>query len=162
MNKVYLLIGGNMGDRMANLAEAIHLINQKIGPIQLTSSIYETAAWGNTNQPDFLNQALMLETLLDAETMMHQLLNIEIGMGRKRDIPMGPRTIDLDIVYFNDLVIENELITIPHPKIAERRFVLMPLAEIAPQFLHPVLNKTNEVLLKDCGDSLAVYKKTNI
>ena len=162
MNKVYLLIGGNMGDRMANLTQAIHLINQEIGPIQLTSSIYETAAWGNTNQPDFLNQALMLETLLDAETMMHQLLNIEIGMGRKRDIPMGPRTIDLDIVYFNDLVIENELITIPHPKIAERRFVLMPLAEIAPQFLHPVLNKTNEALLKDCGDSLAVYKKTNM
>ena len=92
MNKVYLLIGGNMGDRMANLAEAIHLINQEIGPIQLTSSIYETAAWGNTNQPDFLNQALMLETLLDAETVMRQLLNIEIGMGRKRDIPMGPRT----------------------------------------------------------------------
>ena len=162
MNKVYLLIGGNMGDRMANLAEAIHLINQEIGPIQLTSSIYETAAWGNTNQPDFLNQALMLETLLDAETVMRQLLNIEIGMGRKRDIPMGPRTIDLDIMYFNDLVIDNELITIPHPKIAERRFVLMPLAEIAPQFLHPVLNKTNEALLKDCGDSLAVYKKTNI
>jgi 2-amino-4-hydroxy-6-hydroxymethyldihydropteridine diphosphokinase len=162
MNKVYLLIGGNMGDRMANLAEAIHLINQEIGPIQLTSSIYETAAWGNTNQPDFLNQALMLETLLDAETVMRQLLNIEIGMGRKRDIPMGPRTIDLDIMYFNDLVIDNELITIPHPKIAERRFVLMPLAEIAPQFLHSVLNKTNEALLKDCGDSLAVYKKTNI
>jgi len=162
MNKVYLLIGGNMGDRMANLAQAIHLINQEIGPIQLTSSIYETAAWGNTNQPDFLNQALLLETLLDAETVMHQLLNIEIGMGRKRDIPMGPRTIDLDIIYFNDLVIENELITIPHPKIAERRFVLMPFAEMAPQFLHPVLNKTNEALLKDCGDSLAVYKKTNI
>ena len=162
MNKVYLLIGGNMGDRMANLAEATHLINQEIGPIQLTSSIYETAAWGNTNQPDFLNQALMLHTSLDAEKVMHQLLNIEIGMGRKRDIPMGPRTIDLDIMYFNDLVIDNELITIPHPKIAERRFVLMPLAEIAPQFLHPVLNKTNEALLKDCGDSLAVYKKTNI
>jgi 2-amino-4-hydroxy-6-hydroxymethyldihydropteridine diphosphokinase len=162
MNKVYLLIGGNMGDRMANLAQAIHLINQEIGPIQLTSSIYETAAWGNTNQPDFLNQALMLETSLDAETLMHQLLNIEIGMGRKRDIPMGPRTIDLDIIYFNDLVIENELITIPHPKIAERRFVLIPLSEIAPKFLHPVLNKTNEALLKDCGDSLAVYKKTNI
>jgi 2-amino-4-hydroxy-6-hydroxymethyldihydropteridine diphosphokinase len=162
MNKVYLLIGGNMGDRMANLAEAIHLINQEIGPIQLTSSIYETAAWGNTNQPDFLNQALMLHTSLDAEKVMHQLLNIEIGMGRKRDIPMGPRTIDLDIMYFNDLVIDNELITIPHPKIAERRFVLMPLAEIAPQFLHPVLNNTNEALLKDCGDSLAVYKKTNI
>jgi 2-amino-4-hydroxy-6-hydroxymethyldihydropteridine diphosphokinase len=162
MNKVYLLIGGNMGDRMANLTQAIHLINQEIGPIQLTSSIYETAAWGNTNQPDFLNQSLMLHTTLDAETVMRQLLNIEIGMGRKRDIPMGPRTIDLDIIYFNDLVIENELITIPHPKIAERRFVLMPLAEIAPQFLHPVLNKTNEALLKDCGDSLAVYKKTNM
>ena len=161
MNKVYLLIGGNMGDRMANLAQAIHLINQEIGPIQLTSSIYETAAWGNTDQPDFLNQALMLHTSMDAETVMHQLLKIEIGMGRKRDIPMGPRTIDLDIIYFNDLVFSNEFITIPHPKIAARRFVLMPLAEMAPQFLHPILNKTNEALLKDCGDSLPVYKKSN-
>jgi 2-amino-4-hydroxy-6-hydroxymethyldihydropteridine diphosphokinase len=161
MNKVYLLIGGNMGDRMANLAQAIHLINQEIGPIQLTSSIYETAAWGNTHQPDFLNQALMLYTSMDAETVMHQLLKIEIGMGRKRDIPMGPRTIDLDIIYFNDIVIDNTFITIPHPKIAVRRFVLMPLAEMAPDFFHPVLNKTNEALLKDCGDSLSVYKKSN-
>ena len=162
MNKVYLLIGGNMGDRMANIAQAIHSINQEIGPIQLTSSIYETAAWGNTKQPDFLNQALFLHTQLDASSLMNKLLAIEIGMGRKRDIPMGPRTIDLDIIYFNDMVISNELISIPHPKIAERRFVLMPLEEIAPLFLHPILKKTNEALLKDCGDSLAVYKKTDL
>jgi 2-amino-4-hydroxy-6-hydroxymethyldihydropteridine diphosphokinase len=141
---------------------AIHLINQEIGPIQLTSSIYETAAWGNTKQPDFLNQALFLHTQLDASSLMNKLLDIEISMGRKRDIPMGPRTIDLDIIYYNDLVISNELITIPHPKIAARKFVLMPLVEIASDFIHPILNKSNEVLLKDCGDSLAVYKKTNL
>jgi 2-amino-4-hydroxy-6-hydroxymethyldihydropteridine diphosphokinase len=162
MNKVYLLIGGNMGDRMANLAQAIHSINEEIGPVQLTSSIYETAAWGNSNQPDFLNQALFLHTQLDASSLMHKLLAIEIDMGRKRDIPMGPRTIDLDIIYFNDMVISNDLISIPHPKIAKRRFVLMPLVEIAPLFLHPILNRTNEALLKDCGDSLAVYKKTDL
>jgi 2-amino-4-hydroxy-6-hydroxymethyldihydropteridine diphosphokinase len=162
MNKVYLLIGGNMGDRMANLEQAIHLIHQEIGPIQLASSIYETAAWGNTNQPDFLNQALFLHTQLEASSLMNKLLDIEISMGRKRDVPMGPRTIDLDIIYFNELVISDALITIPHPKIAERRFVLLPLVEIAPDFIHPILNKTNAALLKDCGDSLAVYKKTNI
>jgi 2-amino-4-hydroxy-6-hydroxymethyldihydropteridine diphosphokinase len=162
MNKVYLLIGGNMGDRMANLAQAIHLINQEIGPIQLTSSIYETAAWGNTNQSDFLNQALFLHTQLDASSLMNKLLEIEIEMGRKRAIPMGPRTIDLDIIYYNDMIISNELTCIPHPKITARRFVLMPLVEIAPQYIHPLLNKTNEALLKECGDSLAVYKKSDL
>jgi 2-amino-4-hydroxy-6-hydroxymethyldihydropteridine diphosphokinase len=162
MNKVYLLIGGNMGDRMANLAKAIHLINQEIGLIQKASAIYETAAWGNTNQPDFLNQAIFLHSDLDANIIMNKLLEIEITMGRKRDIPMGPRTIDLDIIYFNNMVITNDLITIPHPKVAERKFVLTPLVEIAAQFIHPILNKTNDALLKECGDSLSVYKKTDL
>ena len=162
MNKVYLLIGGNMGNRMANLVQAIHLINEEIGTIQLVSSIYETAAWGKTDQPDFLNQAIFLNATLDADSIMNKLLDIEIKMGRKRDIPMGPRTIDLDIIYYNNDVISNKLITIPHPKLADRRFVLMPLAEIAPNYIHPILNKSNDALLKECGDSLSVYKKTDL
>jgi 2-amino-4-hydroxy-6-hydroxymethyldihydropteridine diphosphokinase len=162
MNKVYLLIGGNMGDRMANLETAKNWIHKEIGPIQQTSSIYETAAWGNTNQPDFLNQAMLLTSNLEASIIMEKLLKIEVNMGRIRDIPWGPRTIDIDIIYFNDEVILNELITIPHPKLADRKFVLMPLVEIAPHYMHPIFNKTNEVLLKDCGDSLAVYKKTDL
>ncbi len=155
------MIGGNMGDRMANLAMAIKLIEEQIGNIELKSSIYETAAWGQTNQPDFLNQALLVNTNMQADELMSKLLSIENLMGRIRTIKLGPRTIDLDIMYFNNEVISTNLITIPHPKLAERKFVLEPLFEIAPNYLHPVLNKTNASLLKDCGDSLAVYKKTN-
>ena len=160
MNKVYLLIGGNMGDRMANLGLAIKAIEKEIGPIQNASSIYETAAWGNTQQPDFLNQALLIHTQLDALSLMTVLLNIEKKMGRERSIPMGPRTIDLDIIYFNEEVINQPNLVIPHPRLAERKFVLLPLAELAPTFLHPVFKKSNASLLKDCGDSLAVQKKS--
>jgi 2-amino-4-hydroxy-6-hydroxymethyldihydropteridine diphosphokinase len=162
MNKVYLLIGGNMGDRMANLTNAKKHIQQQIGNIELESSIYETAPWGQTNQPDFLNQALLINTQLNADEVMNQLLAIENLMGRIRTIKLGPRTIDLDIIYYNNEVISTNLISIPHPKLAERKFVLEPLFEIAPNYLHPIFNKTNACLLKECGDSLAVYKKTNI
>jgi 2-amino-4-hydroxy-6-hydroxymethyldihydropteridine diphosphokinase len=162
MNKVYLLIGGNMGDRMANLALSMKAIETEIGPIQKKSSVYETAAWGNTEQPDFLNQALKIETPLNAEQVMEGLLKIEKQMGRERLIPMGPRSIDLDIIYFNHDILNSPSLEIPHPRLAERRFVLLPLSEIAPAFIHPVFQKTNEVLLKECGDSLAVYKKTDL
>jgi 2-amino-4-hydroxy-6-hydroxymethyldihydropteridine diphosphokinase len=92
---------------------------------------------------------------------MKKLLEIENLMGRVRTVKMGPRTIDLDIIYFNNEVITSTLITIPHPKLTERKFVLTPLVEIAPNYIHPILNKSNTHLLKDCGDPLAVYKKTN-
>ena len=161
MNKVYLLIGGNMGDRMANLKDAIKHIEQQVGNVQLLSSIYETEAWGQTNQPNFYNQALLLHTQLASTELMNKLLEIENFMGRVRTVKMGPRTIDIDIIYFNNEVITSELITIPHPKLTERKFVLTPLVEIAPNYIHPFLNKSNTHLLKDCGDSLAVYKKTN-
>lgn len=156
------MIGGNMGDRMANLTNAKKHIQQQIGNIELESSIYETAAWGQTNQPDFLNQALLINTQLNAADVMNKLLAIENLMGRIRTIKLGPRTIDLDIIYYNNEVISTNLISIPHPKLAERKFVLEPLFEIAPNYLHPIFNKTNACLLKECGDSLAVYKKTNI
>ena len=155
------MIGGNMGDRMANLTLAKNMIQDQIGSIQIASSIYETAAWGYTNQPDFLNQVILVETELEANLLMQNLLTIERKMGRERDIPMGPRTIDLDIIYYNNDIINNNFLTIPHPKIAERRFVLMPLVEIAAEYIHPILNKNNNTLLKECGDSLSVYKKTD-
>jgi len=162
MNKVYLLIGGNMGDRMANLSLAMESIEKEIGPIQQMSSIYETAAWGNTQQPDFLNQALLVHTQWDALQVMDCLLTIETQMGRVRSIHMGPRTIDLDIIYFNEELLHHPSLIIPHPRLAERKFVLLPLTEIAPEYIHPVFNKTNASLLKECGDSLAVHKKSNI
>ena len=112
-----------MGDRMANLTMAMKLIEEQIGNIELKSSIYETAAWGQTNQPDFLNQALLVNTNMQADELMSKLLSIENLMGRIRTIKLGPRTIDLDIMYYNNEVISTNLITIPHPKLAERKFV---------------------------------------
>ena len=161
MNNVYLLIGGNMGERMANLAAARNRINIDCGRITAFSSIYETEAWGYKEQPAFLNQALAIETSLEAEKFMEEILKIEMALGRKREIPLGPRIIDIDIIYFNDEIINSSNLTIPHPSMAQRKFVLMPLTEIAPAFIHPILLKTNEVLLKESGDSSVVYKKSS-
>jgi 2-amino-4-hydroxy-6-hydroxymethyldihydropteridine diphosphokinase len=162
MNKVYLLIGGNMGDRMANIKMAQDYLDQEAGKLMQRSAVYETEAWGFKDQPAFLNQAILLHTHLDASTLMETLLSIELKMGRKRAVPMGPRTIDLDIIYFNEEIIDHNLLTIPHPRLAERRFVLLPISEIAPNYIHPVFQKNNATLLKECGDSLAVYKKTEL
>jgi len=161
MNNVYLLIGGNMGERMANLAAARNRINIDCGRITASSSIYETEAWGYKEQPAFLNQALAIETSLEAEKLMEEILKIEMALGRKREIPLGPRIIDIDIIYYNDEIINTSSLTIPHPSMAQRKFVLMPLTEISPDYMHPILLKTNEVLLKECGDSSVVYKKSS-
>jgi 2-amino-4-hydroxy-6-hydroxymethyldihydropteridine diphosphokinase len=160
MNKVYLLIGGNMGNRMANLDNALNLMELNLGAIIQISSRYETAAWGLTDQPNFLNQAVLMHTSLSANELMKAILNVEKLMGRERTIPLGPRHIDIDIIYFNNEIINNECVTIPHPKITDRRFVLLPMVEMAPHYIHPVLRKSNTLLLKECGDSLAVHKKT--
>jgi 2-amino-4-hydroxy-6-hydroxymethyldihydropteridine diphosphokinase len=160
MNQVYLLIGGNMGDRNANLNNALALIESKLGVIKKVSSVFETEAWGFTEQPAFLNQALLIQTQLNAESLMIEILLLEKEMGRERTIPMGPRMIDVDIIYFNEAIVNHENLIIPHPKMSERKFVLMPIAEIAPDFIHPILHKSNTALLKECGDSLAVHKKT--
>ena len=160
MNQVYLLIGGNIGDRNANLAAALSLIGKHLGHVINTSSIYETEAWGFTEQPNFYNQAVYIQTNFPADVLMSEILKLEKTMGRERSIPMGPRIIDIDIIYFNDEIILKQILIIPHPKMSERKFVLLPLVEIAPDYLHPVLNKSNAILLKECGDSLAVHKKT--
>jgi 2-amino-4-hydroxy-6-hydroxymethyldihydropteridine diphosphokinase len=159
MNKAYLLIGGNMGDRLANLEMAKLAIHQKIGPILLSSSMYETAAWGKEDQPAFLNQALLIETNLIAHDLMMALLAIEKNMGRIRQEHLGPRTIDLDIIFFNDQIIDSANLTIPHPQMQKRNFVLTPLKEIAPNFIHPILKKSITQLLTDCEDPLLCIKK---
>ena len=161
MNNVSLLIGGNMGDRMANLAAARNSINIDCGRIISASSIYETEAWGYKEQGSFLNQALVIQTPLEAEALMDTILNIEIALGRKRKIPLGPRIIDIDIIYYNDEIMNTSSLTIPHPSMSQRKFVLMPLTEIRPDFMHPILLKSNEVLLKECEDSSVVYKKSS-
>ncbi len=159
MNTAYLLIGGNLGDRAAYLAEAINQISVQCGRVISTSSIYETAAWGNVNQPAFYNQAVKLVTILSPEALIERLLAIENEMGRVRTEKYGPRTIDLDILMINDIVIDTPTLTIPHPQLHNRRFALLPLHEIAPALHHPVLNKTIHELLLNCLDTLDVQKK---
>ena len=159
MNTAYLLIGGNLGDRAAYLAEAVNQISAQCGRVISTSSIYETAAWGNVNQPAFYNQAVKLVTILSPEALIERLLAIENEMGRVRTEKYGPRTIDLDILMINDIVIDTPTLTIPHPQLHNRRFALLPLHEIAPALHHPVLNKTIHELLLNCLDTLDVQKK---
>jgi 2-amino-4-hydroxy-6-hydroxymethyldihydropteridine diphosphokinase len=159
MNTAYLLIGGNLGDRAAYLHMAQTKIADTCGNITNTSSIYETAAWGNTSQPSFYNQAIVVSTTLSPEALMDQLLSIELEMGRVRDQKYGPRTIDLDILMIDGLVFNTEKLTIPHPQMHNRRFALLPMVEVAPTLKHPLLDQSIEDLLQNCPDTLDVQKK---
>lgn len=157
-NKVYLLIGGNMGDREGFLSAAVVKIREECGAIIRQSSLYQTAAWGIENQASFLNQALEIETHLPADELLTAILCVEEKLGRKREIKYGPRIIDIDILMFNDEIVSSEGLTIPHAQMQARRFVLMPLCEIAPTKIHPVLQKSIAQLLEECPDTLAVQK----
>ena len=156
MNKVFLLIGGNMGDRLQNLHQAITLLSGAVGPVIQQSAVYETAAWGKTDQAAFLNQALLLSTRLSAAELIVTVLSVEEKMGRHRTEKFGPRVIDIDIMFYNEEVVNEPHLTIPHPQMQNRRFALIPLVELAPQMVHPVLNKTLERLLLECKDELPV------
>lgn len=158
MNIAYLLTGGNLGDRLKNLQQAEHLLNKQCGTVLKKSSLYETAAWGNTNQAPFLNQAIAIDTKLDAEQLIHRILKIEKKMGRVREEKYGPRIIDIDILLFNNDIVDLPFLKIPHPQMQNRRFVLMPLTEIAADILHPLMNKSISELLMECKDELAVKK----
>ena len=158
MTTAYLLIGGNLGNRLLNLQKAIEAIEEICGDIIAMSSIYETAAWGNIDQPSFLNQVLVLNTDMQPEELMNHLLIIEEKLGRIRQEKMGPRTIDIDILLIDDVIIQTAALTIPHPSIHLRKFALMPLAEVAASKIHPVIKKTIAELLTDCPDTLAVTK----
>ncbi|HEX3080713.1 MAG TPA: 2-amino-4-hydroxy-6-hydroxymethyldihydropteridine diphosphokinase [Puia sp.] len=158
MNKAYLLTGGNEGDRYLNMQQARTNIEHICGRLLQVSSLYETAPWGKTDQADFLNQVLLIETKHRPGELLKALLQIEEQGGRIRTVKNAPRTIDIDILFYGHLVIDVPGLTIPHPRIADRRFVLEPLNEISPEYEHPVLHKTIHQLLLECTDELAVKK----
>ena len=156
MNLAYLLIGGNLGDRIVNLTRAATLIEKELGKIIKKSSIYETASWGIPGQPHFLNQVLAVQTILTARELMNKILFIENKMGRIRTEKNASRIIDIDILFFNDAVIEKPGLTIPHPEIQNRRFALVPMDEIAPGMIHPLLGLSINDLLSTSNDKLEV------
>ena len=158
MNKVFLITGGNIGDRKENLELAAKLIGKNIGRIIKSSSIYETEAWGNTQQASFYNQVHIIETKLAAKEIMNKILLIEEQMGRIRTIKNAARIIDIDILFFNNEIVNNPIVTIPHKEINNRRFVLMPLQELAPDFIHPVLKMSISQLLSMSKDPLKVIR----
>jgi len=161
MGRAYLSLGSNLGDRMEALNRAMALISQRCGTIVTKSSVYETAAWGLADQPAFLNMAIEVDTPDLPVDLMAKLLAIETTMGRKRMEQWGPRTIDIDILFYDDMVLELPKLTIPHPYLQDRRFVLAPMNEIAPGLIHPVFKNTISELLRLCPDKLAVIKYMN-
>ncbi len=154
--RTYLHLGSNVGDRLGNLLKAKFVIQRKIGHIQLLSQVYETEAWGNTNQSSFYNQALLIRTEMTAQQVLDTIHEIENQLGRQRDEHWGPRTIDIDILFFEHEIMNTRKLTLPHPRLHERNFVLVPLEEIAPDFIHPILNKSIKELRESCPDTLQV------
>ncbi len=154
---VYLSLGSNIGDREAHLREAIQRL-PSLGRVQATSSVLETEPVEFTDQAWFLNCAVALETSSTPAQLMQQLLEIERAVGRQRLQKKGPRTIDLDILLFGDEVVNTVALTIPHPAMQYRRFVLEPLAEIASDAIHPVLRKTIKQLLEDLPPGQKAHK----
>ena len=162
MNSAYLLIGGNLGNRIENLTKAISAIEKDIGKIIKVSAIYQTASWGITEQPDFLNQVLLVTTKFSAAETMQIILSVENKMGRIRTLKNASRIIDIDILFFNDEIISQPNLTIPHPEIQNRKFALIPLNEIAPQLLHPVFKQSIQNLLSTSKDKLEVKPLTDL
>lgn len=158
MYTTYLLLGSNLGDSRKYLSDAISEIESKIGTINAKSSLYQTASWGKQDQPDFINQVIELSTSLNPADLLKGILEIENIFGRQRLEKWGSRTIDIDILLFEDQLVNSPDLIIPHPYLSVRRFSLMPLSEIAPDLLHPISKKSITELLLELTDDLFVKK----
>lgn len=158
MVNVYLLLGSNLGDRAAYLQQAIQHIESRVGQLTIASGIYQTQSWGETDAPDYLNQVLLITTQLSARQVLNEILAIELQLGRERKEKWGSRTLDIDILFYGDEVINEPDLIVPHPQLHKRRFTLEPLAQIAPHFIHPVLQKSVGQLKNELTDTLDVKK----
>ncbi|WP_186756960.1 2-amino-4-hydroxy-6-hydroxymethyldihydropteridine diphosphokinase [Echinicola salinicaeni] len=157
MEKVVLLIGGNLGDRQALLKEAVLELGKQFEILKL-SGIYETAAWGGKSSGNYLNMAVLLSTDKSPMEVLNIGLEIENALGRKREVKWGDRTMDIDIIYFGEQVMQTERLKVPHPMMSNRRFVLVPLSEILPHFIHPQLKMSSQDLLEKCSDKSEVKR----
>lgn len=158
MDNVFLLLGSNLGNRHLYISQAIEHIENDIAPVLKASSVYETQAWGNTNAPGYLNQVIVVQTNFPAQTVLQKILGIEQALGRQRAEKWGPRTIDIDILFYGDGIIDVPGLCVPHPELHKRGFTLTPLAEIAPEMMHPVLNKSILQIKNELKDCLKVKK----
>lgn len=152
----YLHLGSNKGNRIKHLSLSIYFVEKLVGKVINMSSIYNSKAWGNTKQADFLNQAISVETKLSPYNLLDKIQFIEKKLGRKRIIKWGPRKIDIDILFYDQLVMQKDRLEIPHPHIERRNFVLKPMVEIAAEFIHPILQKSIKELYTNSEDSLEV------
>jgi 2-amino-4-hydroxy-6-hydroxymethyldihydropteridine diphosphokinase len=158
-NYAFLGLGTNLGDREAYLNKAIEFIRKSVGRIDSVSGIYETEPWGFQSENNFLNMVIKVHTDLKPAVLMKRLLLIEGQLGRIRDSRQyKSRTIDIDILLYSNLIINKSTLTVPHPLMQDRKFVLVPLCDIAPEMIHPVLKKTFATLLKECRDNRGVKK----
>jgi len=158
MNGIYLSLGSNLGDRMKNLQEAVRLLHSEGLKIVKQSAVYETAPWGFTDQPSFLNAVVEVATTFNPHELLTLCLQTENRLGRKREMKWGPRIIDIDILFFGDVVLHEDQLAIPHPGIAARLFVLMPLCDIAPNEQHPETGLTFREILQRVPDDGSCQK----
>ncbi|MGI4727530.1 MAG: 2-amino-4-hydroxy-6-hydroxymethyldihydropteridine diphosphokinase [Janthinobacterium lividum] len=158
MQTVYLLLGSNLGDRNAYLKEALQQLETSVGRVIRTSSVYETQSWGVANQPDYLNQVVEMETLFLPDKILEKTQFIEENLYRERTKKWDSRTIDIDVLFFGTEIIDLPNLKIPHLQIQNRLFTLVPLNELIPNFVHPILNKTIQELRQEVSDELLVKK----